>query len=321
VYILKFLLLLLSFFIFFTLLYFIDSLYNNIELYLYAFGYVIGQALIPVWYFSGKQNMKLITYLNISAKIFFTVLIFIFIKTESDYLNVVILNSLGYILVGVIGFYLVKKNINFKLPTRKYFITMFYESFSLFISNLSVSLYTASNILILGTLTNNTIVGIFSSIEKIITAFKTLYIPLYQALYPWISRKKPNNIRIIISKLIVPIIFTALIIQMGLILFSDNILSILYNNKDLNTYSYLLVYMSIIPLFSSLNMLFNMLYLTSINMNRIRMKILISAGIISILMSSILTYVFKLDGMIASTILIELYLLVAGAHYYNKLSL
>ena len=82
------------------MLFFINRLTSDWLLYLTTFGMVIGQAIFPVWYFQGIENMKIITILNISSKLFFTIIIFIFIHTPDDYLKVPAFNSLGYLLAG-----------------------------------------------------------------------------------------------------------------------------------------------------------------------------------------------------------------------------
>ena len=82
------------------------------EVYFITFGMVIGQVLFPVWLFQGMERMKYITYLNIGAKVFFTVCIFIFVKEQADYLLVPLLTAMGFIVAGIWSLYLVKKEFN-----------------------------------------------------------------------------------------------------------------------------------------------------------------------------------------------------------------
>ena len=156
------------------------------QLYYLTFGIVVGQVLFPLWFFQGIEKMKYQTAINLSSKFIFTLMIFLFITKPSDYIYVPVLNSLGYISGGIIAVITVLKhfNIHFHIPTRKILKRQFKDGWYIFISQISISLYTTTNTLILGLVTNNTIVGYYTSVEKIMQAIKFAPNPVYQAIYP-----------------------------------------------------------------------------------------------------------------------------------------
>ncbi len=164
-------------------------------LYFYTFGMVIGNVLFPVWFFQGMERMKYITVLNIAAKMIFTILIFVFVRGESDYIYVPIFNSLGYIIAGVISLYTIFAD--FKLPAVRPTVSGVYGHFSrssqYFLSRVSVSVYTNSNTFVIGLFLGNSIAGFYSAAEKLFTALWTLYTPLTTALYPYMC--KARNLR------------------------------------------------------------------------------------------------------------------------------
>lgn len=288
------------------------------EIYYMSFGVVIGQALFPVWFYQGIEKMKFITIINIVAKTIFTLLVFIFIRLQSDYVLVPIFNSLGFIIAGIFGLLFCYKFVDFKQPSLGLIKRLLLESYSLFISNFAISLYTASNVFILGIFAGNAIAGIYSSMEKLILAIKNIYTPLYQAIFPWLSKQeKPKTIKII-NKIRPKIILASLLITVFILFFGKTMLSLIYNDKLITNYSNIFKILSFISIFSALNMLYISLYFPSIKKYKIRMNILISGGLFNLLLSLVLVYVFGIYGTAVTVVTTELFLLILGSIYYNK---
>jgi PST family polysaccharide transporter len=168
-----------------------EKLAQHWEVYFAAFGMLIGQVLFPVWLFQGMERMKYVTYLNIGAKAFFTVCIFVFVKEQADYLLVPLLTAIGFMVVGIWSLYLVNRefNVSFVWQTTSTLKFQLAEGWHVFFSSMAISLYTVSTIFILGLFANNTVVGYFAAADKIIHAVKGLYTPISQAIYPLIGRK------------------------------------------------------------------------------------------------------------------------------------
>ena len=175
----------------FTVNYF-DKFRPDANLYYLTFIYLIGHSLIPTWFFQGIEEMKYIAFINLIAKGSFTLLIFIFIKKNEDYLFVPILNGFGYILAGIFSIILVfkKYNVNFKFLKYKILINYVKDSFDYFLSRLSVSIFTSSNVFVLGIFSNNKIVAYYSIAEKIYNALRSLYGPVSRTLYPYMSKNR-----------------------------------------------------------------------------------------------------------------------------------
>ncbi len=118
-------------------------------LFIFSFGIVIGKALFPQWFFQGMEEMKYISYINIGAKVIFMLLIFVFIRKESDYLYVPLLNSLGFIISGIVALLIVVKKYNFKLHLS-FNRVVFYlkEGFVVFLANLGSNFHRNFNIIL-----------------------------------------------------------------------------------------------------------------------------------------------------------------------------
>jgi len=317
----KFILLLVSFILLSIIIFSFEKFRTDWYIYYLTFGMAIGQVLFPVWFFQGVEKMKYITILNIIAKLIFTVSIFIFIQKVEDYFYVPILNSLGFIVAGLISLWIVFHDFKIRLvaPNYKSVRNMFFESSNLFISNLSVTLYTASNTIILGLFTDNNTVGIYASIEKLVLAIKNLYVPLYQALFPWLSKKHKDDIAPIIKKMIPYIALIGVFFTVVLVIFAKEILTLVYNRAEIIEYATVFQIMALISIFASLNMLFNMLYLTSVKAYKERMAVMLKSGLFNLITVIILTYFYSLYGTAIAITSTELLLLLFGFYYFKKM--
>jgi PST family polysaccharide transporter len=186
----KLLLMCFSFLLLIVLVFLFEKFANHWEIYLLTFGTVVGQVLFPIWFFQGMERMKYISYLNIVAKVIFTVAIFIFVKDQNDFYLVPFFTSFGFIVVGIWSLWIIYKEfgIRFKVQSLEILKYYFFDGWYLFKTRIFVSIYTITNIFLLGLLTNNIVVGYYSIAERIIGAIGGLFIPANQAMYPFMTK-------------------------------------------------------------------------------------------------------------------------------------
>lgn len=199
------------------------------QLFLLTYGIVIGQAFFPVWFFQGMEKMKYITALNITARLIFTVFIFVLIRDRSDYLYYPILYSIGFITAGVISLYIIFRQFRVKpvLPSFKIIYGYFKESTQFFLSRASVSVYTASNTIVLGLFAGPTAVGYYASAEQLYKGMQGLFIPLITVLYPYISKEK--NV-VLFKKIMTWAVSIMLVIAVFVVIFSGPITGIIFGD-------------------------------------------------------------------------------------------
>lgn len=307
-----------AFLFFFTIVMFIDRFSVDYEIYLLSFGIVIGQAIFPVWFFQGIEKMKFVTIVNVLAKVVFTILVVIYVNSSEEYKEVPIYNSLGFIVSGLLGLFLSIKYISFTAPSFKLILQLLKETSSLFVSNFATMLYTSSNVLILGFFTNNAIVGVYSSIEKLILAVKNIYTPIYQALFPWLSQQNDKKKIEVIKKTRPFILALGILITLTIFFLAKPILSIIYNDKLITEHNTVFKILSFVAIFSGINMLYNGLYFPAVKKYKLRMSILLSAGILNVILGLILVNVYNIYGTAISVFTTEFYLLLLGLYYFNK---
>jgi PST family polysaccharide transporter len=160
--------------------------------FLFSYGAVIGNMFFPLWFFQGMEKMKYITALNILSKLIFTIAVFLVIRKPSHYFYVPLLYSSGFIVSGIWAQWITIKKfgLSYALPSRTQILEKFKESSQFFASRVSLSIFTSSNVFVLGLFTTNEIVGYFAAAEKLFSAIKNAYQPLVNTLYPYVSKMK-----------------------------------------------------------------------------------------------------------------------------------
>ena len=313
----KFALIILLLFFLFALTSTSDKFSQNKLIYYYSFGVTIGMTIFPSWFFHGIQNMKVITIVNAASRTLFAGLVFMFITKPEDFLLVPLFNSASYIITGLFGLFYALKFLKIKVPSIVFIFNLVKESFKLFLSNLSTSLYSSFNILIIGLLTNDTLTGVYASFEKIILALKNIYTPIYQAVFPWLSTQ--TNQKRIIKKMSRIVFFLGLFGVVALISFSEEILILMFNDEIILSYKILFQAIAPILFLAGLSMLYNYLYLSATKKYDLRLKILGYTGLIGILLSTILTFYFDIYGVVFSVVFCEIILLICGLKVFlNK---
>ncbi len=204
-----------------------DKFSGDWKVYFFTLGIVIGNTMFPIWFFQGMEKMKYITILNITAKSIFTILIFVFIREQSDYLYVPIFNSLGYISAGAISLWIIFRNFGLKVYIPKVSIVYGYfkNSTQFFLSRASVSLYSNSNTFIIGLFLGNAMAGYYAAAEKLFMAIRMVYTPLNTALYPYMCKAK--NLKLYKRIFKYAVLFNFLL-SLVIFIFSTFIINMLY---------------------------------------------------------------------------------------------
>ena len=236
----KFILLIVSFVLLCAMVFFIPKLQENWLVFMLSFLMVVGNAIYPVWFFQGMERMKYITFLNILSKTIFLVLIFIFVKQESDYIIVPFLNSMGFLVAGIIGMYFAIKTLGAKLYLPKWnsIKKQFKYSSEFFLSRVSVSAYTNTNTFCLGLIGSTVMVGYYVAAEKIYNAILGLQGPLTDALYPFIAKNKDIKIY---KKIFCLTTIANICLCTFCFLFAKNIITIFYGEEMANAYKILII--------------------------------------------------------------------------------
>ena len=230
----KIILLFFSFFFLWLIVTWVPSFNGDYTLYVYSFLTVIGQALFPVWFFQGLEEMRYITIINVVSKLLSVILIFIFVTSQGDYLLVPLFLGLGSIFGGFVGLYIACS----KFEVRLGYVSLsrlwcaLKDSSTFFLSRISLSLYTATNSFLIGLVMGNAAVGIFAAAEKLYQAYTGLFGTIVQALYPRMVASKSLALW---KKVFVSSVSLNLFLQFFLFWLAPWILALIYSDVETMT--------------------------------------------------------------------------------------
>ncbi|PWB70812.1 flippase [candidate division GN15 bacterium] len=170
----------------------IDRFRSEYAVFLISYLVTVGQAYFPTWFFSGMEHMRLVTILNVVAKLAFALLIFVVVRRPEDYLYVPLMNAFGFAAASAISMVLVirKFGVKLRIPPWSTLVFRLRESAHFFVSRASVSIYDNSNTFVVGLVLGNVAAGYYSAAEKLFKAMTALQMPLTNSLYPYMSKSR-----------------------------------------------------------------------------------------------------------------------------------
>ena len=294
------------------------------EIYFFSFGSVVGQTIFPVWFFQGIQKMRYITYLNLFTKITFTIAIFIFVKQEQDYFLVPIFNALGFITAGIGSFYFVRKHFNLHLQLQSFqrIKNQLIKGKYVFLSEFKISLFTNTNILILGIFVGNHAVGYFTAAEKLARAIGNFQTPISNTLFPFLSKEMAlNKIQTFkkINKVTkIGAICFSIIVVFGFV-FSKEIITLVYG-PGMFPSIILFKILIIIPLASFLDSMFGKQILLNLGKDNLYFRVILWSTILNVSINLGLTYFYKEIGTAVALAVTQVFI-VLGMWFYAKVEM
>lgn len=157
----------------------------------FAIGFiaVVGNLLFPVWYFQGMEEMRYISILTGVSRLVTAAMLFVFVRSPRDGLLALSIQACGVLFSGVWGFWIVIRRVfpYASVPNSRELWISAREGWHLFVSTAAISLYTNTNVFLVGILAGNVEAGYFSAAEKLIRAATGMISPISQAIFPHIS--------------------------------------------------------------------------------------------------------------------------------------
>ena len=170
----------------------------------FAFLSCLSDIWLPVWYYQGRENMKVLTIVRFTSIAFYTCSIFLFIRRAEDYPLIALLQSLGLILSAAIscGYIFLHDRIRLCLPPMSQLRRTFLDSIPFFASRASLAVNTYMAKIMSGIYLTGAEVAAFDVAQKVINGALVPIQMLNQALYPNLSRSRdqamlPSLLRVV----------------------------------------------------------------------------------------------------------------------------
>jgi len=134
VYIVKLVLLAMSFVVLLTLVYTVPQFIEYRLILLMAFTVVVAQTISPVWFFQGVEKMKWITIINLSSKLMYAAILFLVFTKKTSVVWVPFVNGVTQLLSALFGVWIVlrKMKVKVKIPSIHYLKKVVKDSSSFF---------------------------------------------------------------------------------------------------------------------------------------------------------------------------------------------
>jgi len=151
---------------------------------------VVGSLLTPAWYFQGTEDLALLSAITVFFRLLSVPLTYALVTTRDNVLVAIIIAAAPSVAAGLmcLGVLLFRRALLFVTVSRCDLVVTLVEGWHLFLSTAAISLYSTTNVVLLGIVAGNSAVGYFSAAEKIAKAAAGLMSPVSQSFYPRISR-------------------------------------------------------------------------------------------------------------------------------------
>lgn len=309
--------------VFALLVSFVQQISDEKLVFTFAFSMVFADIFFTAWFFQGMEKMKYFAFLYLVLESAYVISVFIFIRKESDYVYVPLLDALCSLVIGVISIGLIYKTfgVRFRFQPLSRIVFHFKNSWHYFISDFASNAYASASVFILGFIAANPVVGYYRAALSILLPVKALFEPVVQAAYPYMSKiaseSKEKAVHFLRTYSFA-VAMAAFGVSFLLFLGSDIIVRVFLGAEFMRS-AFILRIVSITPFLYVLNMIFCMHVMYPFGMKVNFARITAWSAIISFALIPLIAFYFKDAGMAAIMVIGELFISVmAYKHIKNN---
>lgn len=294
----------------------IPRLHAEAGIYMAAYLAVVGSALFPVWLFQGMERMQFISIITGISKLVAAVSVVLLVHGPQNIFLAMLLQSLGWLIAGVTGLVFAVRTFGLRMarPEREYVACLLRDGRHFFVSNAAITLYTNTNVFLVGAIAGNTEAGYFSLADRFIRAVTGLAYPMFQATYPRVvcmMAESRERTMVFVRKLTVGAVAVAVAVGVAILLLASPIARVTFG-RDASAVVPVIRIAALFPPLATVSGILGMLVLIPLGLEKVQSRMLVSAGAVNVVTASVLVTLYGAIGGMLNMIVIET-LLVAGS--------
>lgn len=295
----------------------IPQLKKDAILYVIAYSVVLQSIFFPVWFFQGIEKNSYLIPIAILPKVVSLFLVFIYVKGTDDYIPALIIQSVvTFIISAVISIFILckKQLVQWYFPSFAEIKATITEGWHFFLSTAAISLYTISNIVILGVLSNDRTVGYFVAADKLVKGVQSLIFSIGHAAYPRINvyiTEGKEKAALFLRTCVNLMGASGLVASLGLFIFAELIIGIVFGLDQYGPSVNLLRIMSVTPFVVSVSYALGILGMLTFGLKKRLSYIYLITGILSLALTIPVTYFFSMQGTAWCIVIIEIFVTLA----------
>lgn len=270
---------------------------------------VFGAVLFPQWLFQGLERMGFVTVCTIAARALSIPLIFWWVKTDQDTWLVALIQTSGTVVAGLLAWSLIwhGKLVAWQRPSFADIQLTLKDGWHIFMSTAAISLYTTTNPVVLGFLSNHTAVGLFTAADKIRQASQSLFAPYSNAVYPRVSALMAQDTRAglaLVRKVMLIQGVLTLSISCSLWLLAPYAVQLVMGQQFEGAVSVLRM-LAPVPLLIGLSNVFGIQTMLPLGLKKPFSRIIMASGLINVTLLFVLVPRWHADGAAAAVLVSE----------------
>jgi PST family polysaccharide transporter len=216
---------------------------------------------------------------------------------------------LGTLLSGIAGLYvaIAKFSILLYKPSVMDVACLLKDGWHMFVSTASISLYTNTNVLLVGLLAGNVEAGYFSVAEKLVRAMSGLISPVSQAIFPHLSALVDESKALalqFIRKSLLMIGLPSLLASLALLLFAQPIAQLVFGHNVASIVP-IIRWIAMLPFIIAISNVLGIQTMVTFGMDKQFSGILIMSGIVNVLLAIPLIKLYRAQGASMSLLITE----------------